>query len=83
MIEENEQILLRNIEEANVKMIGDLSTLNQVIQLLAYIRHAVNENTEDEIKVTIGKNISGSQFLFSVNNMEIPDFKVQKEISIN
>ena len=83
MIEENEQILSRNIEEANVKMIGDLSTLNQVIQLLAYIRHAVNENTEDEIKVTIGKNISSSQFLFSVNNMEIPDFKVQKEISIN
>jgi hypothetical protein len=72
-----------NLVDTQIKIIGDRRPVNQVIKLLAYIRHAIKNNLQTEIKVKIGHNVVNSDFLFDVNNFEIPDLITQKTIEIN
>jgi len=67
------QVQNAKIDHAWVRMIGDKITLIQVIKLLAYIRHAINERRPIEFKVKIGEKIADGQFSFDVNKLEVPD----------
>lgn len=72
-----------NLTETNIKMIGDNTTLCQVVLLLSYIRHAIKNNINTDINVKIGKKIANGKFLFDVNGLEIPDMIIQDTVEIN
>ena len=72
-----------NLAEADVKLIGDRTTICQVVQFLAYVRHAIRNNLKAEIKVKVGSNVANGQLLFDVNGLEIPDLITQENIEIN
>lgn len=72
-----------NLVETHIKMIGDYSTNRQIIELLAYIRHAIKNNLQTDIKVKIGANIANGQFAFDVNGLEISDYITKNLIEIN
>lgn len=73
----------KNLAETNIKMIGDQSTLCQIVLLLSYIRHAIRNNMQTDINVKIGKKIANGQLMFDVNGLEIPDMIVQDNVEIN
>lgn len=64
-------------------MIGDQSTLCQIVLLLSYIRHAIRNNIQTDINVKIGQKIANGQLMFDVNGLEIPDMIVQDNVEIN
>ena len=64
-------------------MIGDHLTICQIIQLLAYIRHAVQNNIKTDINVSIGNNVANAQLLFDVNGIAIDDLITKNSIEIN
>lgn len=72
-----------NFVETNIKVIGDKTTVCQVVQLLAYIRHAIKNSERADITVKVGRNIADGHFLFDVNGLEIPDLITQKFVDIN
>ena len=72
-----------NLAEADVKLIGDRTTICQIVQFLAYVRHAIRNNIKAELKVKIGSNVANGQLLFDVNGLEIPDLIIQENIEIN
>lgn len=73
----------KDIVDSDVTLIGDKSTICQVVQLLAYIRHAIQNNFQTEIKLKVGYKIANGTFMFAVNGLEIPDYRTQEEIEIN
>ncbi len=73
----------KDLVDSQVIFVGDKTTICQVVQLLAYIRHAIQNNMKTDIKVKIGYNITNSDFMFSVNGLQIPDFRTQDEAEIN
>lgn len=64
-------------------MIGDQSTLCQIVLLLSYIRHAIRNNMQTNINVKIGQKIANGKFLFDVNGLEIPDMITKDFVEIN
>lgn len=79
---------LKNISlaEADVHMFGDRLILAEITQLLAYIRNAVKNNAQAEIRVVIGQSsdtVANAEFMFDANGCQVPDLVVQKEIAIN
>ena len=79
---------LKNISlaEADVHMFGDRLILAEITQLLAYIRNAVKNNAQAEIRVVIGQSsdtVANAEFMFDANGCQVPDPVVQKEIAIN
>lgn len=72
-----------NLVETNLRMIGDKSTIAEVVRLVAYIRHAVMNNLNKTIVVNIGENVVNTKFLFDVNSLEVQDYIAQDQISIN
>ena len=74
---------LDGLSETDIKIIGDWSTICQVIQLLAYIRHAIKNKKQTEIKVNIGSNVNSDFFSFQVNNAQIRDYISKDYIEIN
>lgn len=69
--------------DTNVHFIGDKQTISQIVLLLAYIRHAVKNNLNTDIKISIGKHIVNRELAFDVNNQEIADYITQKTLEIN
>lgn len=69
--------------EADIKMFGDKTTLTQIVLLLAYLRHHIQNKTPGEIKVSIGKHLETEFFNFTVNDEEIQQVRPEKEIEIN
>lgn len=69
--------------EADIQMFGDKTTLTQIVLLLAYLRHHIQNKTPGEIKVSVGKHLETEAFNFSVNGEEIPQIMPQNEIEIN
>ena len=78
-----QQAFKKDIADSDLTLIGDKSTICQVVQLLAYIRHAIQNNLQTEIKVKVGHKIANGTFMFAVNGLEIPDYRTQDEIEIN
>lgn len=56
-----------NLTNSVVRLIGDKFTICQVIQLLAYIRHAIKEDKPTHIDVKLCHNIANGEFIFDVN----------------
>jgi hypothetical protein len=73
----------QNLTETNIKLIGDNTTICQVVLLLSYIRHAIKNNIQTDINVKIGKKVANGQLLFDVNGLEIPDMIIQDSVEIN
>ena len=73
----------KDIADSDVTLIGDKPTICQIVQLLAYIRHAIQNNMKTEINVKIGHKIANGTFMFAVNGLEIPDYRTQPDIEIN
>lgn len=69
--------------EADIKIFGEMTTITQVIVLLAYIRDMVQSKTPGDIKLSVGKNLETDVFSFTVNDQEISHFKAKKELEIN
>lgn len=69
--------------ESNIKVIGDKSTVCEVIQLLAYIRHAIKNKQKIKIEVNVGSKVNSDFFGFQINGQEIKDYISQSYIEIN
>lgn len=71
------------LTETDVHMVGDRVVIAQVVQLLAYIRHAVKNNMKTDVKVEIGGTVANSEFMFDVNGCQVPDLITQQVAKVN
>lgn len=83
VIEQNVDVVNKNLVETNIRFLGDKTTIAQIVQLLAYIRHAVKYNLQTEINVKIGHKIMNTPLAMDVNEQEISDYVTQPEAEIN
>lgn len=72
-----------SLVDTNVRLIGDKTIVAEVVQLIAYIRHAIKNNMEKDITVSIGNTVANVPFAFSVNDMAIPDLTTVDRMQIN
>lgn len=72
-----------NLTESNIRLIGDKTTICQIVLLMSYIRHAIKNNMQTDINVKIGSNIANGQLMFDVNGLEIPDMITKDFVEIN
>lgn len=72
-----------NLVETNVRLMGDKTVVAQVIQLIAYIRHAVRNNLSTKIEVDIPNTVANVPFMFDANGMEVPDLVTVEKTQIN
>lgn len=79
----DQTVFNKNLAEVNIKMIGDNTTLCQIVLLLSYIRHAIKNNIKSNIDVKICEKIANGQLMFDVNGLEIPDMIIQDKVEIN
>ena len=77
------EIINKNLVETQIKILGDKTTISQVVQLLAYIRHAIKYNLSTNIDVQIGKYVMNTPFAMEVNGQEIQDLVTQNKAEIN
>lgn len=82
-MQETQQFYDPNLTDSEVKLIGDFTTICQIVKLLAYIRNTINNDEQTEITVKVGGKMSGRKLLFDVNGTEVPDVISQKYIEIN
>lgn len=80
--------MLKNVTlaDAEIKMFGDRTILAQIAQLIAYIRYAIKNNQQTEIKLLIDKSdntVADAEFMFDLNGCQVPDLVPQSEIFIN
>lgn len=80
---EHIDVINKNLVETTVRFLGDVGTISQIVELLAYIRHGIKNNMNTKITVQIGKNIANTPFVFDVNGQEIKDYILQPVIEIN
>lgn len=76
-------VINKNLVETQVRLLGDKTTIGQVVQLLAYIRHAIKYNDHIHLDVEIGKYVMNTPFAFDVNGQEIADLVPQEKTNIN
>lgn len=69
--------------ETDIKIIGDKTAIMQIVVLLSYIRHFLQNNEQGNIDVSIGKNMNSSFFGLQVNEQEIPDIYPTETVEIN
>ena len=81
--QQNVEIINQNLVETQIKILGDKTTISQVVQLLAYIRHAIKYNLNTHIDVQIGKYVMNTPFAMDVNGQEIQDLVTQSKAEIN
>lgn len=72
-----------SLVETNVRLVGDKTVIGQVVQLLAYIRHAVRNNMKVKIDVNIANTVANVPFMMDVNGLEVPDLVTVKKTQIN
>ena len=81
-MDRNEKINKR-LTTTDIRLIGDKSTIAQIVQLLAYIRYAVQNNMKTEIRVPIGQYVVNTVLHFDVNGQQVPDLVAQSVSEIN
>ena len=74
---------LKSRYASDITMVGDLSTIREVVILLSFIRNIIDEGREADISVKVGHNIKSGSFNFALNNQEVPDIRAKEQISIN
>lgn len=80
---QNIDVINSNLVDANVHFFGDKTTIAQIVQLLAYVRHAIQYNEKADIVVQVGHKIMNTPFSMTVNDQEISDYVTQKTVEIN
>ena len=72
-----------SLVETNVRLMGDKTVVAQVVQLLAYIRHAVRNNMKTKIEVDIPCTAANVPFMMDVNGMQVPDLVTVDKVKVN
>ncbi len=72
-----------SLVETNVRLMGDKTVVGQVVQLLAYIRHAVRNNLKTSIEVNINNTVANVPLMFDVNGIEVPDLVTVDKVQVN
>ena len=72
-----------NLVETNVRLMGDKTVVAQVVQLLAYIRHALRNNIKTSIQVNMPVTVANVPFMIDVNGLEVPDLVTVNKTQIN
>ena len=67
----------------DMQLLGDKAIIGQIVQLLSYIRNAVNNRKQMTIEVKIGNTIANPDLMMQVNGFEVPDLTAQNEAQIN
>ncbi len=58
-----------NLVDTNIHLIGDSTVITQVVTLLTYIRHALNNNLKTKIVVDLPNTVANVDFMMDVNGM--------------
>lgn len=72
-----------NLVDTNVHLMGDSTVVAQVVQLLAYIRHALKNNMKTKITVDLPNTAANVEFMMDVNGMQVPDLVTVKKVQVN
>ena len=72
-----------NLVDTNVHLMGDKTVVAQIIQLLAYIRHAVQNNMKTKIEVDLNNTVANVPLMMDVNGMQVPDLVTVEKVRIN
>ena len=73
----------RNNVETNIKLLGDINVIGEVIQLLAYIRNGIKNGYTGTIQIKLGNTVANPVFMMQVNGQEVPDLTIQDKVQIN
>ena len=77
------EVVNKNLVETHVRLLGDCQTISQIIQLLAYIRHIIQNNEQQVIVVKCGRNVINTPLAMDVNSQEVKDYVPKADIEIN
>ena len=69
--------------DMTMQLVGDKSTLTEIVFLIAYIRDVILSHQPAKINLDIGQHLNSAYFGFTVNGEPVADIKAQKNISIN
>ena len=72
-----------SLVETNVRLMGDKTVVAQIVQLLAYIRHAVRNNLKSTIQVDIPITVANVPLMMDVNGSEVPDLVTVNKTQVN
>ena len=72
-----------NLVDTNVHLMGDATVVAQVVQLLAYIRHALKNNIKTKIEVDLPNTAANVDFMMDVNGMQVPDLVTVGKVQVN
>lgn len=72
-----------NLVDTNIHLVGDSTTIAQVVQLVAYIRHALKNNMKTKIEVDLPNTVANVEFMMDVNGMQVPDLVTVKKTQVN
>lgn len=72
-----------NLVETNVHLVGDKTVVAQIVQLIAYIRHAIRNNLDTNINVKIGNTVANIPIMMDVNGLDVPDLVTVSTTQIN
>ena len=72
-----------NLVDTNVHLMGDATVVAQVVQLIAYIRHALKNNIKTKIEVDMPNTVANVDFMMDVNGQQVPDLVTVKHVQVN
>lgn len=72
-----------NLVDTNIHLMGDFTVIAQVVQLIAYIRHALRNNVKTKIEINLPNTVANVDFMMDVNGMQVPDLVTVNKIQIN
>ena len=72
-----------NLVETNIHLMGDSTVIAQVVQLIAYIRHALRNNVKTKIEVNLPNTVANVDFMMDVNGMQVPDLVTVGKVQVN
>ena len=81
--DDKEIVPLKTRHAADIRLIGDRTTMREIVLLLAYIRDILDEHRQADVMVHVGYNLKTDPLNFSVNNQEVPSLRAREQISIN
>jgi hypothetical protein len=72
-----------SLVDTTVRLLGDKTVVAEIVQLIAYIRHAVKNNMTKDIIVGVKNTVANVPFTFTVNDTTIPDLVTVDYTQIN
>ena len=72
-----------NLVDTNIHLMGDSTVIAQVVQLIAYIRHALKNNVKTKIEVDLPNTVANVDFMMDVNGQQVPDLVTVGKVQVN